>query len=111
VWKQGPSTTLQWVLEDLNQKHLSPRVSTIHETLKRAGLRSGSINLLVHRGFVTHRAPLLERTLKGPDLLALGPILSEPGVGTFFQRKRLPRSRHLANRQAVASPESSARFF
>lgn len=106
VWKQGPSTTLQWVLEDLNQKHLSPRVSTIHETLKRAGLRSGSINLLVHRGFVTHRAPLLERTLKGPDLLALGPILSEPGVGTFFSANafRDPDTWQIARRWLHRNP-------
>ena len=87
LWKQGPLTTLHWVLADLNQKHLSPRVSTIHETLERTGLRTGSINLLVHRGPVSHHTPLFELTLKGPDLLALGPILSEKeesGGETFF---------------------------
>ncbi|MFS8512453.1 MAG: alkaline phosphatase family protein, partial [Planifilum fulgidum] len=62
-------------------KHLNPRVSTIHETLERAGSRSGSTNLLLPRGPVKHRTPLFELTLTGPRLLAVGPVLSERESG------------------------------
>lgn len=87
VGRQGLLTTLNWTLIDLNQKHLNSRVTTIHEMLERTGRRSASINLLVHRGIVRHALPLTKRSLSGPHLLALGPLISE-GDGKIRIRAR-----------------------
>lgn len=90
LWKQGLLTTLKWTLNDLNQKHLSSRVTTIHEMLEQTGHLSGSINLLVHRGNIKHALPLTKQSLLGPRLLALGPIISEgegkARIGTYSFR-------------------------
>ena len=83
VWKQGPLTTLDWALIELNQNHLSSRVTTIHEILEQSGRRSASINFLVHRGTVRHPLPLTKKSILGPRLLALGPIISEKAGKTF----------------------------
>lgn len=43
------------VLYDLNDRHLSRKVKTIHEELEEAGLVSGSINVIAHRGHKRHK--------------------------------------------------------
>ncbi len=43
------------VLYDLNERHLSRRVKTIHEELEENGFTSGSINVIAHRGHKRHK--------------------------------------------------------
>jgi predicted AlkP superfamily pyrophosphatase or phosphodiesterase len=82
-WKLGFDDTIMNTLVHLNTNHISSNVETIHETLNKKGLTSGSINLLVYRGNKTHavNVPNYIQTLlhlpkdmktKGPDLLAFG---------------------------------------
>lgn len=74
------------VLYDLNEKHLSKKVQTIHEALEEQGFRSGSINVIAHRGPKQHKMslPLIiqaitgfqqEAKVSGPTFLSLGTLV------------------------------------
>ncbi len=52
--KQGVNPLLTDLLINLNQKHLSPDVETIYETIAKRGLTSGSVNALMYRGPAKH---------------------------------------------------------
>ena len=52
---EGASQIVRDVMENLNRKHLSPDVKTLHESLADFGLTSASINYMVFRGPYEHR--------------------------------------------------------
>lgn len=58
LWKLGLSRSLEDTLFNLNNKHISPAVKTIHEELEDKGGNSASINALVFRGNTQHRYQL-----------------------------------------------------
>ncbi|MGI8773706.1 MAG: alkaline phosphatase family protein [Actinomycetota bacterium] len=62
---EGASQIVEDALGNLNRKHLSPDVETLHESLGRLGLTTASINYMVFRGPYIHRLQpgLLERLL------------------------------------------------
>jgi hypothetical protein len=62
---EGASQIVEDVMENLNRKHLSPRVKTLHESLGEFGLTTASINFMVFRGPYEHRLRpnLIERVL------------------------------------------------
>ncbi|HVM33738.1 MAG TPA: alkaline phosphatase family protein [Actinomycetota bacterium] len=70
---EGVGQIVEDVLVNLNERHLSAEVSTIHEDLDRRGLRTASINFMVFRG---------------PHRLELRPNLLE----RLLFRKRLPKT-------------------
>ncbi len=74
------------VLFDLNERHLSKQVKTIHEELEEQGYVSGSINVIAHRGHKQHQMnlPLLIDAIRrfqpaakisGPTFLSLGTLV------------------------------------
>ncbi|MCC0564531.1 alkaline phosphatase family protein [Brevibacillus borstelensis] len=74
------------VLYDLNDRHLSRKVKTIHEELEEAGLVSGSINVIAHRGHKRHKLYLppaldaatgfsLREKVSGPTIMSLGTLV------------------------------------
>ena len=74
------------VLFDLNDRHLSRDVKTIHEILEERGLVSGSINVIAHRGHKQHKVhmpPLLDaitrfqlkEKVSGPTIMSLGTLV------------------------------------
>lgn len=58
IRKLGLSNCAQHVLFNLNEKHLSTRVSTIFEELNQRGKTSASINAIVHRSVTRHAVRL-----------------------------------------------------
>lgn len=83
VYKLGIRNCAQNVLFHLNEKHLSPHVTTIFEELAERGITSGSINMIIHRAPLKHQlrlpTPLQwllrmspDRTVPGPEILTLG---------------------------------------
>ncbi|MFD3274080.1 alkaline phosphatase family protein [Paenibacillus dendritiformis] len=87
IRKLGLSNCAQHVLFNLNEKHLSTRVSTIFEELNQRGKTSASINAIVHRSVTRHgvRLPFLmnvstgfrfrNRSIAGPDIMTLGAMV------------------------------------
>jgi hypothetical protein len=74
------------VLFDLNERHLSKEVKTIHEELEERGLVSGSINVIAHRGHKRHKVHLpvlldavtgfkLREKASGPTIFTLGTLV------------------------------------
>ncbi|MEB1808721.1 MAG: alkaline phosphatase family protein [Bacillaceae bacterium] len=81
--KLGMKQSLIDSLYHLNNSHLSPQATTIHEVLQQKRYSTGSVNFLIYRGQKTHDMTLpvlldqwlnLNQSLqtKGPDLLAFG---------------------------------------
>ncbi|MDQ4144490.1 MAG: alkaline phosphatase family protein [Actinomycetota bacterium] len=62
---EGISQVVEDFLENLNSKHLSPDVKTLHESLHELGHDSASVNYMIFRGPHTHEleANLLEKLL------------------------------------------------
>ncbi|MBG9791973.1 antitoxin [Paenibacillus dendritiformis] len=87
IRKLGLSKCAQHVLFNLNEKHLSAKVSTIFEELHRRGKTSASINAIVHRSVNRHaiRLPFLmdmstgfrfrNGSTAGPDVMTLGAMV------------------------------------
>lgn len=86
VQKIGITHCASNVLFDLNERHLSRDVKTIHETLEENGLVSGSINVIAHRGHKQHKVhmpPLLDaitsfqlrEKVSGPTIMSLGTLV------------------------------------
>ena len=79
------------VLFDLNERHLSREVKTIHEELEENKLVSGSINVIAHRGHKQHKInlppalealtgfQLKEKKVSGPTIMSLGTLV-RPGI-------------------------------
>ncbi|WP_078428560.1 alkaline phosphatase family protein [Alkalihalobacterium alkalinitrilicum] len=95
--KLGMRQSLMDSLYHLNNSHLSPKVTTIHEALQQKKYSTGSVNFLIYRGKTTHDMTLpvlLDQWLnlndslqtKGPDLLAFGSAV-KPKV---IEDKELP---------------------
>jgi hypothetical protein len=74
------------VLFDLNERHLSKDVKTIHEVLEEKGLVSGSINVIAHRGHKRHDVKLpftldaitgfqLKEKVSGPTIFSMGTMV------------------------------------
>lgn len=83
VFKIGVDQCAQNVLYDLNEKHLSKKVKTIHEELEGQGYTSGSINVVAHRGMYRYSLdiPFLmnaaigygsEEKVSGPSVFSMG---------------------------------------
>lgn len=100
VGKIGLEQCAKNVLFDLNERHLSRDVKTIHEELEENGRISGSINVIAHRGHKQHKVSLpplldvatgftLREKISGPTLMSLGtlvkPGLFRPIVWNFSQ--------------------------
>jgi len=71
---EGVGQVVEDALTNMNCKHLSKDVSTIHETLDRLGVSTASINFMCFRGPYTHKLKpnLLEKLIlrkKLPDTL------------------------------------------
>ena len=71
---EGISQVVEDLLENLNAKHLSPNVRTLHESLDEMGRTSASVNYMIFRGPHRHELEpnLLERLLfrkKMPEAL------------------------------------------
>jgi hypothetical protein len=75
------------VLYDLNERHLSKEVKTVHEELEERGLISGSINVIAHRGHKRHKVHLpvlldavtgftLREKASGPTIFSLGTLVN-----------------------------------
>ena len=86
VQKIGIAHCARNVLFDLNERHLSRDVKTIHEILEENGLVSGSINVIAHRGHKQHKVhmpPLLDaittfqlkEKVSGPTIMSLGTLV------------------------------------
>lgn len=88
------------VLFDLNERHLSRDVKTIHEILEENKLVSGSINVIAHRGHKQHKVHMppvldaatgfkLNEKVSGPTIMSLGtlvrPELFRPITWNFAQ--------------------------
>ncbi|WP_257968121.1 alkaline phosphatase family protein [Peribacillus deserti] len=54
LFKLGFGRAVTDLLYEMNQHHISPGVSTIHEDLEKNGMSSASINALVYRGNTPH---------------------------------------------------------
>lgn len=74
------------VLFDLNERHMSKEVRTIHEVLEENKRVSGSINVIAHRGHKQHKVhlpPLLDaitsfrlrEKVSGPTIMSLGTLV------------------------------------
>lgn len=86
VQKIGVAQCARNVLFDLNERHLSRDVKTIHEILEENRLVSGSINVIAHRGHKRHKIhmpPLLnaltsfqlKEKVSGPTIMSLGTLV------------------------------------
>ena len=86
VQKIGIAQCARNVLFDLNKRHMSRDVKTIHEILEERGLVSGSINVIAHRGHKQHKVhipPLLDaitrfqlkEKVSGPTIMSLGTLV------------------------------------
>ncbi|WP_209122510.1 alkaline phosphatase family protein [Alkalihalobacillus sp. BA299] len=95
--KLGMKQSLMDSLYHLNNSHLNPKVTTIHEALQQKKYSTGSVNFLIYRGQTMHDMTLpvlldqwlnLNESLqtKGPDLLAFGSAV-KPKV---IENKELP---------------------
>ncbi|MFD2369688.1 alkaline phosphatase family protein [Brevibacillus sp. GCM10020057] len=89
VKKLGITHCATNVLFDLNERHLSKDVPTIHEILEENKLVSGSINVIAHRGHKQHQVhipPLLDaltafqlrEKVSGPTIMSLGTLVRPP---------------------------------
>lgn len=74
------------VLFDLNERHLSKEVKTIHEVVEENHLVSGSINVIAHRGHKQHKVHMppfldvitsfkLREKVSGPTIMSLGTLV------------------------------------
>ncbi|WP_139490497.1 alkaline phosphatase family protein [Brevibacillus dissolubilis] len=74
------------VLFDLNERHMSKDVKTIHEELEERGYTSGSINVIAHRGHKKHETKIpflldaatrfrLKEKVSGPTILSMGTLI------------------------------------
>lgn len=86
VQKMGITHCASNVLFDLNERHLSKDVKTIHEVLEENKLVSGSINVIAHRGHKQHKVnmpPLLDalttfqlkEKISGPTIMSMGTLV------------------------------------
>lgn len=86
VKKIGIAHCASNVLFDLNERHLSKEVRTIHEVVEENKLVSGSINVIAHRGHKQHQVhmpPLLDaltsfklrEKVSGPTIMSLGTLV------------------------------------
>ncbi|NGQ94091.1 alkaline phosphatase family protein [Brevibacillus sp. SYP-B805] len=86
VYRIGIGQCASNVLFDLNERHFSRNVKTIHEELEEKGLVSGSINVIAHRGHKQHDAKIpfvldaitgfqLKEKVSGPTILSLGTLI------------------------------------
>ena len=102
---EGMSQIVRDVMQNLNSKHLSPDVQTIHERLHALGLTTASINFMVFRGpFERELEPsLLERLLfrkhlpssiPGPKEHYFADVVSGPAGGC----RKFPRGRKIEHR-------------
>ena len=62
---EGVKQIVEDFLENLNSKHLSPQVQTLHESLYELGHETASVNYMIFRGPHTHRLEpnLIEKLL------------------------------------------------
>jgi hypothetical protein len=90
VYRIGLDKCASNVLFDLNERHLSKGVKTIHEELEEKGLVSGSINVIAHRGHKRYRVEIpflvdvatnfqLREKASGPTIFSLGTLV-KPGI-------------------------------
>jgi len=85
IYKIGLGKCANNVLYDLNERHLSKYVKTIHEELEEQGYVCGSINVIAHRGHKQHKMslPLVidaitgfqPAKVSGPTFLSLGTLV------------------------------------
>ncbi|MED4754216.1 alkaline phosphatase family protein [Brevibacillus choshinensis] len=86
VKKIGVAHCANNVLFDLNERHLSKEVRTIHEVLEENKLVSGSINVIAHRGHKQHQVHMppvldaltsfkLREKVSGPTIMSLGTLV------------------------------------
>lgn len=97
VLKLGPEKVIRSLLQKLNQEHLNPQLSTLHETLEENGFNTGNINFFIHRAahpylaklpvfialatrFQLHREKVL-----GPQFLTLGELIHPPYSGGWLK--------------------------
>lgn len=101
LMKLGFAKCARNVLYNLNQKHLSKKVTTLFEELANIGKTSASINAIIHRGAKNHRVKLpfwagfitgfrFRQDISGPDVVTLGAM-----VQTDMDRKIPKRLRGL----------------
>ncbi|MDQ0217868.1 alkaline phosphatase family protein [Peribacillus cavernae] len=58
LWKLGLGQAIEDLLFNLNERHISHKVVTIHEELENRGRKSASINALVYRGNTSYHLKL-----------------------------------------------------
>lgn len=96
LWKLGLSQSLEDILFNLNNKHISHNVTTIHEDLESEGKESASINALIYKGSTEHYYDLPKlltwfthidknRSTKASRLFSYG-VLSKLNPSKKFQR-------------------------
>lgn len=123
LWKLGLGKSLEDILFNLNEKHISNDVSTIHEDLEKEGKASASINALIYKGNTEHfyHLPKLltwfthinkNRSAKAATLFSYGSLSKlNPSnqFGRFWQRFGFNNSfsvqelNHLIREQSIPS--------
>ncbi|HEX2057988.1 MAG TPA: alkaline phosphatase family protein [Actinomycetota bacterium] len=102
---EGVSQIVRDVLENLNSKHLSGDVTTIHEQLAALGLTTASINFMVFRGPVEHELDAnlwqkllfrrhLPGSIPGPKEHYFADVVSGPAGGC----SKFPKGRKVEHR-------------
>ncbi|MFW5437353.1 alkaline phosphatase family protein [Paenibacillus apiarius] len=118
IWKLGLSKCAKNVLYNLNEKHLSKKVSTLFEELASMGKTSASINAIVHRGKKRHHVRLpflmnmstrfgLKDDMSGPDVLTLGAMVHTDLHRNIPERLRGMRQKYGINDSYAVSAAKS----
>lgn len=102
---EGLSQIVRDVIHNLNSKHLSPHVRTIHEQLHAFGLTTSSINFMIFRGPVQHELEAslwqkllfrrqLPESIPGPKEHYFADVVSGPAGGC----DKFPKGRKIEHR-------------
>ncbi|HZG70721.1 MAG TPA: alkaline phosphatase family protein, partial [Chondromyces sp.] len=91
LWKLGFSQSMEDILFNLNNHHISHQVKTIHEELENKGKCSASINALVYRGTASHQYKL-PRILEWFTRISKDRLAKSPKIFTYGKLKKISPS-------------------
>lgn len=104
IWDNGIKDVVLNGIIDLNGKHLSKEVSTIHEEIESLGLQSASINGMLYRGSKTHQLHVPKMmsasTILPKDINVNGPTYLSLGALSHYSPKNLSE-REVWNRMGM----------
>ncbi|PLS14704.1 phosphodiesterase [Bacillus sp. M6-12] len=91
LWKLGLERSIEDVLFNMNEKHISHGVVTIHEELQNNGRESASINALIYRANTEHQLKL-PRTLTFLTNIRKNRLVKAPMVFSFGKLSKITPS-------------------